>query len=146
MKPYFRSETSETVRDVDLDELETPSPTLEVSQESIKPAEPKRGRGRPRKHPVTDPVTENPVTENHLTSADAPVKQLLSADISVLVQETPFTDSRRKEINGLLEKGVFAVVTDSDVPQGVRIFNSRFVDEIKHPGTDKAFEKSRLVV
>jgi hypothetical protein len=38
------------------------------------------------------------------------------------------------------------VVTDSDVPQGVRIFNSRFVDEIKHPSTDKAFEKSRLVV
>jgi hypothetical protein len=146
VKPYFRSETSETARDVDPDELEAPSPTPEVSQEFIEPAEPKRGRGRPRKHPVTDPVTENPVTENHLTSADTPVKQLLSADISVLVQETPFTDSRRKEINGLLEKGVFAVVTDSDVPQGVRIFNSRFVDEIKHPGTDKAFEKSRLVV
>jgi len=86
------------------------------------------------------------VTENHLTSADAPVKQLLSADISVLVQETPFTDSRRKEINGLLEKGVFTVVTDNNVPQGVRIFNSRFVDEIKHLSTDKAFEKSRLVV
>ena len=69
MKPYFRSETSETARDVDLDELETPSPTLEVSQESIKPAKPKRGRGRPRKHPVTDLVTEN-----HLTSVDIPVK------------------------------------------------------------------------
>ena len=106
VKPYFRSETSETARDVDPDELEAPSLTPEVSQESIEPAEPKRGRGRPRKHPVT---------ENHLTSADAPVKQLLSADISVLVQETPFTDSRRKEINGLLEKGVFTVVTDSDV-------------------------------
>jgi hypothetical protein len=95
---------------------------------------------------VTDPVTENPVTENHLTSADAPIKQLLSADISVLVQETPFTDLRRKEINGLLEKGVFAVVTDSDVPQGVHIFNSRFVDEIKHPSTNKAFKKSRLII
>ena len=112
MKPYFRSETSETARDVDPDELEAPSPIPEVSQESIEPAELKRGRGRPRKHPVT----ENPVTENHLTSTDTPVKQLLSADISVLVQETPFTDSRRKEINGLLEKGVFTVVTDSDVP------------------------------
>jgi hypothetical protein len=95
---------------------------------------------------VTNPVTENPVTENHLTSADAPIKQLLSADILVLVQETPFIDSRHKEINGLLEKGVFAVVTDNNVPQGVYIFNSRFVDEIKHPGTNKAFEKSRLVV
>ena len=85
MKPYFRSETSETARDVDPDELEAPSPTLEVSQESIKPVKLKRGRGRPRKHPVTDPVTENPVTENHLTSVDISVKQFLSADISVLV-------------------------------------------------------------
>jgi hypothetical protein len=91
-------------------------------------------------------VTKNPITKNHLTSADAPVKQLLSADILVLVQETPFTDLQRKEINGLLKKGVFAVVTDSDVPQGVRIFNSRFVNKIKHPNTNKAFEKSRLVV
>jgi hypothetical protein len=111
VKPYFRSETSETARDVKLDELEAPSLTPEVSQESTEPTEPKRGRGRPRKHPVT----ENPVAENHLTSADAPVKQSPSADISVLIQETPFTDSRRKEINGLLEKGVFAVVTERDV-------------------------------
>ena len=57
-----------------------------------------------------------------------------------------YTDSRQKELNGLLEKGVFEVVNMADVPQGLRIFNSRFVDEIKHPGTDKAFEKSRLVV
>ena len=87
MKPYFRSETSETARDVDPDELETPSPTPEVSQESIEPVEPtaKRGRGRPRKHPVTDPVTENPVTENHLTSINILIKQLPSIDISVLV-------------------------------------------------------------
>jgi hypothetical protein len=37
-------------------------------------------------------------------------------------------------------------VEELEVPRGVRIFNSRFVDEIKNEGTDKAFEKSRLVV
>ena len=74
VKLYFQSKTSETVRNVDLDELKTLSLTLEVSQESIKPAEPKRGRGRPRKHPVTDLVTENPVTENHLTSVNILIK------------------------------------------------------------------------
>jgi hypothetical protein len=68
------------------------------------------------------------------------------ADISVLIQEAPFKNSRRSEINRLLEKGAFEPVNIKDVPQGVRIFNSRFVDEIKHLGTDKAFEKSRLVV
>ena len=91
-------------------------------------------------------MTENPVTENHLTSAGVPVRQPPPIDISILVQETPFTDLRRKEINGLLEKGVFAVVTEKDVPQGVCIFNLRFVNQIKHPSTDKAFEKLRLVV
>jgi hypothetical protein len=63
-----------------------------------------------------------------------------------MIQDTPFTDSRRKEINRLLKKGVFATITEKDVLQGVHIFNSRFVDEIKHPGTNKAFEKLRLVI
>ncbi|EED11471.1 hypothetical protein TSTA_007610 [Talaromyces stipitatus ATCC 10500] len=51
-----------------------------------------------------------------------------------------------KEINSLLENGVFEVVKVDDIPKGTRIFNSRFVNEIKNWGTDKAFEKSRLVV
>jgi hypothetical protein len=79
------------------------------------------------------------------------------ADISILIQEDfktgtseyislPFAEPRRKEINGLLEKGVFEIINMSDIPKDVRIFNSRFVDEIKNKGTDKAFEKSRLVV
>ena len=38
------------------------------------------------------------------------------------------------------------VLTDHDIPKGARIFGSRFVDEVKHQGTDKAFEKSRLIL
>jgi hypothetical protein len=57
-----------------------------------------------------------------------------------------FAESRKKEINGLYEKGAFEFVDASEVPEGTRIFGSRFVDEIKHPGTDKAYEKSRLVI
>jgi len=74
------------------------------------------------------------------------------ADISILIQDfktdtsLPFAESRHKEINGLLEKGVFEIINMADIPKGTRIFNSRFVDEIKNKGTDKAFEKSRLVV
>ena len=73
-------------------------------------------------------------------------RQSPHADILVLVQKPPFTDLQRKEINGLLEKGIFVVIAERDVLQGVRIFNSCFVNEIKYPGTDKAFKKSRLVV
>ena len=54
--------------------------------------------------------------------------------------------SRQKEISGLLEKGVFKPISYDEVPPNTRIFNSRFVDEIKNQGTDKAYEKSRLVV
>lgn len=46
----------------------------------------------------------------------------------------------------MIEKGVFQVVNLKDIPSDIQIFKSRFVDEIKNPGTDKAFEKSRLVV
>jgi hypothetical protein len=57
-----------------------------------------------------------------------------------------FQASREKELNGLLERKVFEIVSKNNVPQDIRIFNTRFVDEIKNPGTIKAFEKSRLVV
>lgn len=76
-------------------------------------------------------------------------------DVSIFLQEkdsstspapNPFMESRQKEINGLLEKGVFEVVSISEVPKNTRIFNSRFVYEIKNIGTANAFEKSRLVV
>ena len=55
------------------------------------------------------------MTKNHLTFIDAPIKQLLSPNILVLVQETPFIDSRHKEINRLLKKGVFTIIIDSNV-------------------------------
>ena len=60
-------------------------------------------------------MTKNPITENYLTSAGTSVRQLPPTDISVLVQETPFTDLRCKEINRLLKKGVFAVIMEKDV-------------------------------
>ena len=41
---------------------------------------------------------------------------------------------------------MFELVNLNDVPKGGRVFNSRFVNEIKNLGTNKAFEKSRLVV
>jgi len=41
---------------------------------------------------------------------------------------------------------VFEVTKLENIPSGTRLFNSRFVDEVKNAGTDAAFEKSRLVV
>ncbi|OCK86928.1 uncharacterized protein K441DRAFT_597038, partial [Cenococcum geophilum 1.58] len=51
-----------------------------------------------------------------------------------------------KEINGLLKKGVFKFINIANVPKGVKIFNSQFINKIKNAGINKAFKKSRLVV
>ena len=71
-------------------------------------------------------------------------------DVIVLLQNeavsSSFVESRRKEINELLEKECFEVILIESISEGVRIFNSRFVDEIKHKKTTAAFEKSRLIV
>jgi hypothetical protein len=73
-------------------------------------------------------------TENE-TNANLPVQKTSS-----------FVESRKKEIDRLFEKGAFQFINASTVPKDARIFGSRFVDEVKHPGTDKAYEKSRLVI
>jgi hypothetical protein len=57
-----------------------------------------------------------------------------------------FAAFRQKEINDLIEKNVFRSINKNDVSFDIRIFNFRFVDEIKHLDIDKAFEKSRLVM
>ncbi|KAI0993907.1 hypothetical protein K3495_g14277 [Podosphaera aphanis] len=56
-----------------------------------------------------------------------------------------FATSREKEIAGLFKRGVFVEVR-GELPNSSRIFNSRFVDSIKNEGTNKAYEKSRLVI
>jgi len=109
VKPYLRMRTGpESEPESDIEEEQ---PVEQPSENTILPPV-KRGRGRPRKHPL--PVTDASI-----------------ADVSVFIQEATFENSRRSEINGLLEKGVFEPVDIGDVPQGTRIFNSRFVDEIK---------------
>ena len=58
----------------------------------------------------------------------------------------PFVKSRKKEINDLFEKNCFEVVSISDVFHEIKIFNSRFVDEIKNIDTIDVYEKSRLIM
>jgi hypothetical protein len=64
----------------------------------------------------------------------------------VLLSISIFMKSRRKEINDLLEKRVFELIIIDVVLRDVRIFNLRFVNEIKHSGKLNAYGKSRLVI
>jgi hypothetical protein len=58
-----------------------------------------------------------------------------------------FERSQQQEIDGLIARGVFEFVQyDPNKHSGVRIFNSRLVNEVKGKATNSPFEKSRLVV
>lgn len=56
-----------------------------------------------------------------------------------------FKASRNIEFNKLLERQVFSFVDESEAC-GHRIYDSRFVDQIKNEGKPTAYEKSRMVV
>ena len=56
-----------------------------------------------------------------------------------------FKDTRKAELQGLLDRGVFVPVHISEA-KGHRIFGGRFVDEIKNVDTQNEKKKSRFVV
>jgi hypothetical protein len=116
----------------DDDEIELPDKQDESTGESID-EEPRRNPSRNRQLPSRYNITDLSI---YLTSANASQPQL----------QPDYTKSREVELNGLLNNGVFGIVTADEVPPNARIFNSRFVDHIKNAGTPQAFEKSRLVV
>ena len=58
----------------------------------------------------------------------------------------PYVKSRKKKMIGLIEKGIFIFVSKKEMSENMRIFNSRFVDEVKNVDTNSTFEKSRLVM
>ena len=139
VKPYLTEE--ENIDDSDQDD----NPVNDDDPEKVPPQEHRQASAAPRR--------------NATRHRQLPSRYRDAANITIMMQDnhenafdeigvnySPFTDSRRKEIDGLLEKGVFEVIAIADVPKGARIFGSRFVDEIKNAGTNKAFEKSRLVV
>jgi hypothetical protein len=64
----------------------------------------------------------------------------------VSIFTSTFAESRRKEINDLLKRQIFEIITISEMSKNVRIFNFRFVDEIKHTNTSQTYEKSKLIV
>jgi hypothetical protein len=93
-----------------------------------------------------DKLRRNPPRDRRLP---ARFRDSSIADIAVYIINPPgtdYTESRKKELDGLLERKVFEIVHESDITPTARIFKSRFVDEVKFHGTDKAYEKSRLVV
>ena len=104
----FDTEHHEPERDAETDDT--------IVVDTSRPTDaPKRGRGRPRK---------------------APDVSIFLQDTVFLQDELQYEQSRQTEITGLLQKGVFEITPRRRIPAGTRIFNSRFVDEVKYKGTE----------
>ena len=98
---------------------------------------------------VTMVSTGSFLTSVFLTEKEKRDRQLaieLRAKGVITAPGLPFEESRRKEIDSLLGKGVFKLVSIKDIPRGTRIFDARLVDEVKGQETASPYEKSRLVV
>lgn len=65
--------------------------------------------------------------------------------IPQLKDHNKYAASRKKEIDGLINRGVFMPAHISDT-SGHRIYGSRFVDYVKHEGTLEAYEKFRFII
>ena len=59
---------------------------------------------------------------------------------------TEFTEAKRKELQGLIDRQVFSVVDKKDVPANANILRTRFLLVIKDSGTPEELCKARLVV
>jgi hypothetical protein len=77
----------------------------------------------------------------HFASIVNVIFNIISIDLS-----SSFIAFRQQEIVDLLEKKIFLSINKKNVSANIRIFNSRFVDEVKTSDIEKAFEKFRLMI
>jgi hypothetical protein len=165
VKPYYRPQDNETDNEVENVE-QNEQPEGNETGPTVQPTEQfRRNPGREKQLPARfhqnladitvlleddheEPrETRNKTIEKPPSTMKKPENVTKKTGKTVKFSATPsYKDLRQKEINGLLEKKAFEFVNASVVPKDVRIFGSRFVDEIKNPGTEKAYEKSRLVI
>jgi len=99
--------------------------------------------------PIIRPVEQaQPIIQSAKRPCGRPCKNLLLNLTAYLQNDEPalYTALHQSEINGLLEKNIFEIVDPTKLPDSIQIFKSRFIDKVKNKGTNKAFEKSRLVI
>ena len=89
--------------------------------------------------PLLVPLAPSPLAKHSHGKSEIHPEQNKNAD-------SQLSASGQKEIQGLPEKDVFKVVTPEKVPSSSQVFDFRFVDEIKDPCIDKAYEKSCPVI
>ncbi|KAI0997667.1 hypothetical protein K3495_g10519 [Podosphaera aphanis] len=78
---------------------------------------------------------------------DVEMSRQLRAKGIIKTSGPPFENSSKQEMDSLIARGVFELILwDRKLLDSVKIFKSRFVDEIKGKGTATPYEKSRLII
>ena len=117
-----------------------------------------RNRGRPRKHSIevehtsfnicfifnTSESVSEPASESIDSIADLNTQKLVESTANFNLSS--YTALRQKEISELLKKKKFKFINHAEVFFDARIFNFRFVNEMKNVDTEKTYEKSRLMM
>lgn len=85
----------------------------------------------------------NEFFDDHFNSSTNNSNHFLIENLFQLFQ---FIVSKQKKINELLKKKIFNLINKNNVSSNIRIFNARFVNEIKNENTKKTYEKSRLII
>ena len=150
VKPYHRPADLEGIQE-DQDQSQHQHPQDEKAPESLRRGQ--RDRRSPQRYHAEfdDFLTSTAICEleqyfTHKEKADWALAIKLRKEGVITTPGEPFEESQRKEIEGLMAKGVFDFVQYDELVHGdQRIFGSRLVNEIK--GKDETpFEKSRLVI
>ena len=134
---------------------QSPPPPIDdmPSGQSIDDSQPvKRGRGRPKGsknkvHCTEDDVELSMIFITGKEQADQELASKLRKEGRITTPGAPFEASDKQEIDNLIDRGVFRFEQYDPVKHnGIRVFKSRLVREIKGKATEAPYEKSRLVI
>jgi hypothetical protein len=84
-------------------------------------------------------------------SEEIPIAPMNSVFIAEIIKQgdpraMKFEEAKRKEIQGLIDRGTWKVVLKEDVADNANVLGGRFVLAIKDEGTEKEVWKDRFVV
>ena len=94
------------------------------------------------------PIARHPTYDEQLSAMDSPAHTILHTE--KISHGDPraeeFSDAKRKEILGLIEKGTFRIVLKEEAGLDPNVVPSRYVLTIKHSGDEKSVYKARLAL
>ena len=163
VKPYYRDPNNVT----EPESPENPDDELPVrrgrgrpkgSRNTVRPEQPLRRsvrqvEGRSVRQAEDQSITATIGDEEFMVflsrkeQTDRELATKLRKDGVITTPGEPFERSQQQEIEGLIAQGVFEFIPyDHTKHLGVRLFNSRLVNEVKGKATATPYEKSRLVI